>query len=139
MKAAVGCVIRDSNGRWVRGCKSMIGLAVPITAQLWSIFYGLKLAWENEEKNVVVECDCEEAVNQVHNPDPGYDMFNLVCMIKQLMSEAWDHCELVLISASANTAVAAIANNAINDNGGIEELGVPPSYITSILAAEKRD
>ncbi|XP_074326900.1 uncharacterized protein LOC141664843 [Apium graveolens] len=110
MRYAVCCVIRDSDGQWVRGCKSMIGLAVPITTALWSIFYGLKLVWEHQDKFVLVESDCEEAVNLVLNPNPGFEMYDLICMIKNIMSESWELCELIYIPSSANIAVAALAN-----------------------------
>ncbi|XP_074327975.1 uncharacterized protein LOC141665890 [Apium graveolens] len=137
MRSAVACVIRDSDGQWVRGCKSMIGLAVSITAAMWSIFYGLKLAWEHQDKSVLVESDCEEAVNLVLNPNPDFEMYELICMINNIMSESWVLCELIYILSSANIAVAALANNAISDDGGIDELTVLPSIIRPILAAEK--
>lgn len=116
----------------------MIGLVVPITAALWSILYSLNPAWENEEKSVVmVESDYEEAVNLVVNPNLSFDMVKLLCMIKNMISESWDLCELVHIPSPANIVAASLANNVISDYGGLEELSMPPAIIMSILVTER--
>ncbi|XP_074346241.1 uncharacterized protein LOC141685015 [Apium graveolens] len=138
MRSAIGCVMMDCDGDWIRGCKSMIGLVVPVTAALWSIFYALEMAWENDEKSVVMECDCEEAVALISNIDSTFDMFKLVCMIRNLMSEEWELYELVHIVSSANIAVTALSNRAISDDGGLVELSFPPSYMLPLLVATKR-
>ena len=72
----------------MKGAGGMIGLCVPLGAELWSIFYGLKLAWEKEVKHVVIESDCAEAVNQVNNPDPDFGLVDLVLLIKNIEGEA---------------------------------------------------
>ncbi|XP_074324184.1 uncharacterized protein LOC141661105 [Apium graveolens] len=138
MRSAIGCVMRDCDGDWIRGCKSMIGLVVPCTATLWSIFYGLKMAWENDEKSVIVECDCEEAVALISNVDPTFDMFELVYMIRNLMSEEWELCDLVHIASSVNIAVTGLANSVISDDGGLVDLNLTPSYMLPLLVADKR-
>ncbi|XP_074347329.1 uncharacterized protein LOC141686178 [Apium graveolens] len=116
MRASVACIMRDSNGNWMKGCKSMIGLAVPMTAEQWSIWYGLKM---------------------VNNPDEDYDMFDLVLMIRKIMYEKWDFCDVVHIPSTSNAPVAALANEAINDHGGLEDVIVPPSSIQGLLLADK--
>lgn len=88
MRASVECVMRNWRGEWMKGARGMIGLCVPLGAELWSIFYGLKLAWEKEVKHVVIESDCAEAVNQVNNPDPDFGLVDLVLLIKNIEGEA---------------------------------------------------
>lgn len=97
LRVSIACIMRGSDGKWLGGCESMIGLAVPVTAELWSIWYGLKLAWENGRKTVTVECESEVAVHQVLHPDENDDLYQLVCMIRMIMSEAWKMCDLVHI------------------------------------------
>lgn len=87
----------------------------------------------------MIEKDYEEAMNEIHNPDPGYDMPELACMIKNLMYEAWDLCEVVVISSFANIAPVTLSNNAISDHFGINELSVQPTIIRLILTAERWD
>lgn len=38
MTAVVGCVLRVHSGRWIHGCGGNIGLVLPDTVELWSIF-----------------------------------------------------------------------------------------------------
>ena len=137
MKAAIACIMRDEHGNWIKGCQSMIGLAVPVTAELWSIWYGLRLAWEKGEKSVILECECEDAVNQVLYPDENNEMFDLIVLIRHIMSESWDHCDIVHIPGSANLTVAALANRAIHAPGGLEDLLEPPSCIRKLLNEDK--
>ncbi|XP_074373723.1 uncharacterized protein LOC141714081 [Apium graveolens] len=115
----------------------MIGLVVSITAALWSIFYGLNMAWENEEKSMIVECDSQETVALIFNANPTFDMFELVCMIRNPVSEEWELCDLVHIASSTNIAKNALANSAISDDGGLVELSAPPSYMFPLLVADK--
>ena len=138
LRASIACVMRDSDGRWLGGCESMIGLSIQSTAELWSIWYGLKLAWEAGKTSVTLECESEEAVNHVLHPDENYEMFQLVLMIRQIMSEAWDVCDIVHIPSSSNLPATALANRALNGDGGLEYRDVPPSFIRSLLNAEKR-
>ena len=92
--AVVGCIIRNDGGEWEKGCGAVIGLADPVTAQLWAIFYGLKLAWECHMTSLILETDCEAALGHVLHPDPAYPMADLVTMINNLRAEAWDALEL---------------------------------------------
>lgn len=64
-------------------------------------------------------------------------MFELVCMIKNLVSESWELCDLVRIPSSTNIAPYALANNVISGDGGFKELSMPPAFISPILDAKK--
>ena len=87
---------------------------------------------------MTLECESEEAVAQVLNPDANYEMFQLVDMIRQIMSEAWDVCDIVHIPSSSNLPAITLANRALNGDGGLEYVDVPPSFIRSLLNADKR-
>ena len=137
MRAAIACIMRDDKGNWIKGCQSMIGLAVPITAELWSIWYGLRLAWEKGQKSVILECECAEAVDQVLHPDENNEMYDLIVLIRQIMAEAWDQCDIVHIPDSANLPAAALANRAIQGPGGLEDLLEPPTCVRRLLHADK--
>ncbi|KAK1400575.1 hypothetical protein POM88_000180 [Heracleum sosnowskyi] len=70
MRASVVGIMKH-NGRWVRGFGSMIGLADPQTAELWAIYYGLRMAWEREMTYVVVFTERSDAIDLINNPDPA--------------------------------------------------------------------
>lgn len=137
MRASVGCVMRNRRGEWIKGAGGMIGLCVPLGAELWSIFYGLKLAWEKEVKHVVIESDCEEAVNQVNSPDPDFGLIDLIMLIKNIEGEAWESCVIQHCSSGANAAAVALANHELNGDGGIEELDDAPGFMHAVLEADR--
>ncbi|XP_074342630.1 uncharacterized protein LOC141680252 [Apium graveolens] len=82
----------------------VISLAVPLHAQLWGIYYGLKHAWEHNITIVILECDSAEAVALVLENDPNYPMAFLLELINNLMEEDWDDVQLEEISEGANQA-----------------------------------
>lgn len=132
MKAAVGCVMRNSQGQWVRGAAGMIGLALPLAAEIWSIYYGLKLAWERGDvSNVIIKCDDEEAVNHVNNLDPDFWLLDLVLLIKNLENEAWDSCVIQHVPKTCNAPATVLAESEIDGNGDA------PGFMSSVLAADE--
>lgn len=137
-QAAVGCIMRNNRGQWVRGNGGMIGQWVPLAVELWSIFYGLKMAWEKGDvRNVFIESDCEEAVNEVNNPDPHFWLANLVVMINNLQNEDWDSCVVVHVTTSCNEAATALANSQLNGPGGLVEFDEAPAFLQPILDADR--
>ena len=137
MRGSVGCVMRNFRGEWLGGVGGMIGLAVPVAAELWSIFYGLKLAWEKGYiKHVVIESECLEAVNQVNNPDPAFWFAEMVELITGLLNEAWDSCVVVHVPSSSNVAATTLAE--LNGcDGGVQEFGDVPGFMESLISEEK--
>ena len=132
MTASVGGVLKK-DGAWVRGVGGNIGLAVPQTAELWAIFYGLKMAWELEKTNVVVFSECREAIDAIKNPDPTHDMAMLVDLITNLLRENWEFVDVLPTYPDANIGAAAMANYYLTGSGGVDELVEPPAAIRSLV------
>ena len=132
MSGSVGCVMKK-DGRWVRGLGANIGLADPITAELWAIYYGLKMAWERAKINVVVFSECREAINAIENDDPEYPMAMLVDMIRMLLGEPWEYVDIQHTFNQANGGANAMATHFIHADGGVCEMSVPPSAITHLI------
>ncbi|KAF7822513.1 putative non-LTR retroelement reverse transcriptase [Senna tora] len=61
--ASCGGLIRDGTGKWLSGFIANLGISNVIGAELWSIFHGLKIAWEKGFKRVDVESDSKLEVN----------------------------------------------------------------------------
>ena len=134
--AAVGCIIRNDEGEWEKGCGGLIGLVDPVTAQLWSIFYGLKLAWESHRTSLVLETDCPSALGHVLHPDPRYPLADLVSMINGLRAEAWNSLELECIPESANAAASALSSHCLSGRGGVDDFVSPPASVMAIVSEE---
>ncbi|CAA7021138.1 unnamed protein product [Microthlaspi erraticum] len=61
-EASVGGVIRDNRGLWCRGFVLNIGTCTVRMAELWSVYYGLVIAWESRAQRVEMEIDLEMIV-----------------------------------------------------------------------------
>ena len=120
----------------MKGNAGMMGLLVPIAAELWSIFNGLKMAWEKGNvKSVFIELDCLEAVNQVNNLDPQFFLANLVDMIKARESEDWDSSAIVHVPSSSNEAATALARVYVDGEGRLVDLPRAPAFSHPIIDA----
>ncbi|KAL1804936.1 hypothetical protein ACET3Z_028004 [Daucus carota] len=114
-------------------------LALEMSAQLWSIFYGLKLAWESHKTSVVLETNCAAALEHVLHPDPAYPLADLVTMINNLRAEAWDSLELECIPESANAAASALSSHCLFGCGGVDDILSPPPSVRAIISQEMAD
>ncbi|XLQ99133.1 hypothetical protein HN51_053851 [Arachis hypogaea] len=64
-KAGFGCLLRDSSGRWVRGCCGKVAVTSGLRLELWSLWRGLLLALEAGIEFLVCETDSMEAFSLV--------------------------------------------------------------------------
>ncbi|KAK1351249.1 hypothetical protein POM88_054524 [Heracleum sosnowskyi] len=111
----------------------MIGLADPQTAELWAIYYGLKMAWEREMTFVVVFTERRDATDLINNPDLAYPMAALIEMITMLKGEAWSHVDIQHIHADANVATNVLATDYLDGEGGLKEFVEPPHAIIHLI------
>ncbi|KAF7820033.1 hydroquinone glucosyltransferase-like [Senna tora] len=64
--SSCGGLLRDHMGKWMCGYMANLGLSNVLTAELWGIYHGLKVAWDRGFKKVIiVESDSSLAVNQI--------------------------------------------------------------------------
>ncbi|MED6200508.1 hypothetical protein PIB30_085808 [Stylosanthes scabra] len=56
-----GCTARDSYGVWLRGCSGSLTESVILKAELFAIWRGLLLAWDNGYREVICETDSLDA------------------------------------------------------------------------------
>ncbi|BBH09066.1 hypothetical protein Prudu_021464 [Prunus dulcis] len=60
-----GGVLRNSSGDWISGFAVNLGKGQILEAELWGLFFGLKLAMDKEINNLVVELDSALAVQLI--------------------------------------------------------------------------
>ena len=63
---AAGGVIRDHNGYWLEGFIANLGTGQILDAELLGILYGLKIAWDDGYREVIVESDSTIAVGLIN-------------------------------------------------------------------------
>ncbi|KAK1385378.1 hypothetical protein POM88_023113 [Heracleum sosnowskyi] len=129
---SVGGIIKR-NGRWVRGLGGCIGLVDPVTAELWAIYYGLKMVWERNKTDLVVFSECRETISIICNDDPEYPMAMLVDMIRMLLGETWTSMDIQPTHADANGGANVMAGYYLGHEGGIREMDEPPEAISHLI------
>nr|POE67385.1 putative ribonuclease h protein [Quercus suber] len=78
-KAGGGDLIRDHQGKWIKGFMRRIGLATSITTELWALRDGLMLAKQIGITHLVVEMDAKVIVDLVQsNKAPNNSYSSLV-------------------------------------------------------------
>ena len=68
-KAGSGVLIKDSEGRWIRGFSRSVGRATSVIAELWALRDGLKLAVQLGIGCLEVELDAKVIVEMLNNAD----------------------------------------------------------------------
>lgn len=60
--ATAGGVLRDHTGRWCYGFSLNIGICSATLAELWRVYYGLYIAWEQRVTRLELEVDSKLVV-----------------------------------------------------------------------------
>ncbi|KAL4569384.1 hypothetical protein LXL04_025020 [Taraxacum kok-saghyz] len=79
-----GGILRDHNGRWVRGFYGFIGVTDCLTAELHGILQGLLLLDLLCYKESVLECDSTGAVDWINHDETEYSGRS------QIIKDCWD-------------------------------------------------
>ncbi|KAK9157390.1 hypothetical protein Scep_003964 [Stephania cephalantha] len=69
--AAAGGVLRDHEGRWIRGFHQFLGTCPPLDEELAEISMGLHMAWQVDVKRVELQVDSLEAVSLISSREHG--------------------------------------------------------------------
>ncbi|KAF2318593.1 hypothetical protein GH714_009221 [Hevea brasiliensis] len=88
--ACGGGLIRDSNGRWIKGFKAVFEKTSVLGAELWSILEGMKLAKSLGLKDIIVESDnliAVQILTRVLQP-PGA-VLSVVSAIQFILTPDW--------------------------------------------------
>lgn len=65
-----GGLLRDETGTWLWGYFGKLGHCASLEAEIWGIYTGLTILFQKGTKDVVIESDSEEAINQLlHGPN----------------------------------------------------------------------
>ncbi|KAF7844526.1 putative Polynucleotidyl transferase [Senna tora] len=136
MVAGCGGLFRNDNGKWLHGFTCNLGFASAHSAEMWGIYFALKIAWERGHKKVILECDSRNVVAQctdrmagLLNPHP-----TLSC-IKKLMSKEWE-VNIKLIPRTINTCADRLAKEGLKSSQNCSLLDEAPIFLQNELASE---
>ncbi|KAF7842577.1 ribonuclease H [Senna tora] len=128
-----GGLIRDEDGSWIQGFKKRIGIATPLTAELWGIFYGLSLASSIKASRVEIESDSSMIIKHLNNvPCNDLEDNHVMKKIKELISRDWE-TSFSFIPSKLNRCADYLAKESLSDNWNLDILVSPPSCIGSFI------
>lgn len=125
--------LRDAGGNWVGGFSLNIGICSAPLAELWSVYYGVYIAWERRVERFEVEVDSEIVVGFLQSGigDP-HPLSFLVRLCHDFISKDW----MVRIShvyREANRLSDGLANYAFDLPLGFHGFESVPDVVHSIL------
>ncbi|BFG20993.1 hypothetical protein CerSpe_072670 [Prunus speciosa] len=130
----VGGVIRDSLGDWIAGFAVNLGQGHILEAEVWGLYFGLKLAVEKGITNLAIEMDAAIVVSLVQqiNSLQCHPLVALVHSCCDLMRQI-GNCHLVHIYREKNCVADYSANWSYNLDTGICFFDKAPIWVSSLL------
>ncbi|BFG30493.1 hypothetical protein CerSpe_167670 [Prunus speciosa] len=130
-----GGLIRNSAGDWITGFAVNQGVGSSLEAELWGIFWGLHLAWDNGCSYVEVECDASSVVSLLAGPIAStHPLFSLINCCKLKMQQDW-FCSLTHVFREQNSVADVLAHMSHDLAPGFHRFDlVPPCVCISLVA-----
>ncbi|KAL9433259.1 hypothetical protein AB3S75_028147 [Citrus x aurantiifolia] len=131
--ASVGGLLRDQSGRWIIGFGMNIGMCLVTMAELWGLYQGQYMAWQQGCRWISVEVDSLCVTQLVSNPVAHtYEYAPLLQAIKDLIKQDW-HIVVRHVYRKANHAADFLANYALSTPLGFHIFHKPPPGLASII------
>ncbi|GMP40448.1 hypothetical protein CsSME_00010897 [Camellia sinensis var. sinensis] len=102
---------------------------------LWGIWQGLKLAWSEGHRRIIIESDSAEAISALAKTNPLHPQFNICQEIWKLMERSWE-CDLQQIWREVNVCADMLAKGALGMDAGREYLVDEPSVLATALESD---
>ncbi|KAF7805280.1 non-LTR retroelement reverse transcriptase-like [Senna tora] len=105
-----GGVLRDEQGRWIKGFTKKMGRGNSNLAEAWAVLTGLKMAWDMKIDRIHVEADSLNIVNMIKDGvDVAHPLGVIVDKIREFCAKDWavyiDH-----VFRESNRVANALAN-----------------------------
>ena len=108
-RAGGGGVIRDREGRWVKGFARSIGFTTSITAEFWALRDGLLLAVRMGVQKLVIELDAKVVVELMQSNSPSNAFYSSLLADCRLLLGKLQHFRVQHTFREANRVADAIA------------------------------
>ncbi|CAL1355748.1 unnamed protein product [Linum trigynum] len=136
--AGAGGILRDHQGRWRRGFIVNMGTCSAIQAELWGIFHGLGLAWQNGSRTLIVETDSQLALQLIEKrKDPVHPLATLLTAIRRRLAQDWV-VRLCHTYREGNRVADWLSKHSLVYPYGKYELDTPPEALQAIIGDDMR-
>ncbi|XVF23130.1 hypothetical protein REPUB_Repub13aG0011300 [Reevesia pubescens] len=127
--ASLGIVTRTDEGLVLFSAKVMkFYIGSPLTAEIEAILQGLLLAYEWGLREVILETDCLQAVNEIRRQ--GRSLIQAGCLVDDIreLSSLFNSCNIVFVRRSANRLAHDLAKSSTDVQAKIIwPGGLPPN------------
>ncbi|KAL9462413.1 hypothetical protein AB3S75_000421 [Citrus x aurantiifolia] len=135
-QTGAGGLLRDFTGNWIMGFIVNLGTCSVLSAELWGLLHGLRMAWENGFRRVQVGVDNKSVVHLLTMASiPENENATLIKAIRKLLEQDWI-VQLEHVYREANCAADFLATYSLNSPIGLHVLLSPPPGIVGILCKD---
>ena len=118
------------------GFTAQLSSSSPLTAELWAIYFGLKLGWDRGFRKVQIESDSIGAIQKISSAPTGSDLdASLITSIRELLYRDWD-CHLSHVFREANHCADWLAHHHNSLDVGLLTIYDPPTGLLPLLFAD---
>ena len=133
--ASAGGVIRNDVRVWFKGYSRSLGHGSVIVAELWAIYDGLQLAWDNGIR-LEVESDNQAVVFMVNSNREDGSCFSLVWNIWSMCDKNWS-VVIKYVYREANSVADFLASWSSGRDTGVYLHDAPPIGVRNLLLSDR--
>ena len=134
--ASAGGVIRNDVGVWFKGYSRSLGHGSVIVAELWVIYNGLQLTWDNGIRSLEVESDNQAMVFMVNSNREDGSCFSLVRNIWSMCDRNWS-VVIKHVYREANSVADFLASWSSSRDTGMHLHDEPPIGVRNLLLSDR--
>lgn len=108
-------MIKDSTGNWMVGFTHELGQCGVLKTEEWAMCLGLKLAWEEGFKKILVETDSKLLVDKLMAPSDDPNSSLVFHQIREYLKKAWE-VEFKYIPRKQNSMADALAKEGLSSS-----------------------
>ncbi|CAI0467081.1 unnamed protein product [Linum tenue] len=121
---AAGGVLRGCDGRFIKAFAANLGGGSITHAELGGIVHGLRMAWEEGSRKVILQTDSTTAINLLKDADCHNPHYTLIAAIRELLARDWE-IELVHVFREGNYVADYLASIGHSLPIGVHLIDIP--------------
>ncbi|XP_028781415.1 uncharacterized protein LOC114737630 [Neltuma alba] len=132
---SVACrgAMRNSAGNFLRGFIYKLDEGDALSAKLWTCLHGLKIAWDDGHRNVILESGATNVIELLNvEPKVCHADYNVLQEVRTLLSRNWN-VRLGYVNRECNKAADFLAKRGLEAMQGFHFVTNVPSELASIL------
>ncbi|XVF40762.1 hypothetical protein PTKIN_Ptkin01aG0141200 [Pterospermum kingtungense] len=136
---AAGCggILCDKSGEWVKAFTCKIGSCNAVEAELWAVYQGLRLAWIEGFRKVILESDSAMVVRWMNEGDvSNLTLRNLLQLCMSFLRKDWE-VKILHVYREQNRVADLLAKLSTSSDRGMEVLVQPPLGVIQALVDDQ--